>query len=282
MSDCPKVSNEIIFPKCDENGKIKYRGSSSVVGVGTQRIAYAGIVNRDHRGIEKGTKVVMKKFIDIPIWESGEWNDEIECYEMAKYLSDKWNKRKYMTKKLELYIPRKAVKKRGLGNKVKVGEWVLVERYLEGEWQKWNSNNGYVHHNTSPIHAFCHWTYHHSKGRLLFCDVQGVKTKNSYILSDPCIVTNWDPKIKDSKPKYGLSDGGIQCITSFFLNHKCNKYCKKHWLKPKYLDITIQLNKGKGTTYVWDVKNKSRKSIVKKNDINNDSNNNILNNSIRQ
>ena len=54
---------------------------------------------------------------------------------------------------------------------------MLVEDYLP-EFQKFNSNTmtcaGYGH---LSIQAFSHWTYHHTKGKYLFCDCQGMFDK---------------------------------------------------------------------------------------------------------
>jgi len=69
----------------------------------------------------------------------------------------------------------------------KKDEWLIFEKYLEGEWTKWNANNGYVNQSKLSVHAYCHWTYHTSNGDLVMCDMQGVRDTDKYTITDPCI-----------------------------------------------------------------------------------------------
>lgn len=55
---------------------------------------------------------------------------------------------------------------------VKVNEYVAIEPFIEGAYDKFNSNGGYE----SPYHllmnAFCHWTWYISGHRFMVCDLQ--------------------------------------------------------------------------------------------------------------
>eukprot|EP01083_Nonionella_stella_P215822 776405_1 len=105
------------------------------------------------------------------------------------------------------------------------GEYILVEDYLHGNFEKFNSNTGWVKNNKSFINAFSHWTYHHSNGQYLVCDLQGVKNiNNQYKLTDP-VITSKNGNI------FGNTDLGIVGISNWFYFHKCNQYCNKNWIK---------------------------------------------------
>ena len=55
-------------------------------------------------------------------------------------------------------------------------EHVTVEDYLPGKFTKWNSNSGWTCDEDRIIQAFCHWTWHYSNGKYLYCDAQGMYT----------------------------------------------------------------------------------------------------------
>ena len=63
------------------------------------------------------------------------------------------------------------------------------------------------------------------------------KDKKEYILTDPVIVSDtglWSTS-------YGPCDGGSDMMVTWFNNHKCNRYCKRSWLKPLYeADVKIE------------------------------------------
>ena len=112
------------------------------------------------------------------------------------------------------------------------GEYVWIEDYLHGKFIKWNSNSGWFSKDIdSSIQSFCHWTYHYSKGKYLYCDAQGIRTPNSYILTDPCIISNTENGLK-----FGPTDMGKEYLNNWFLNHECNNCCKKNWLKPTQIE----------------------------------------------
>ena len=83
--------------------------------------------------------------------------------ETAQQLADGWNKLKKVSKSYIVQQPQ-------------FGEQVLVEDYLDGKFQKWNSNSGWISHDSidSSVQAFCHFTYHYTDRNFLFCDAQGI------------------------------------------------------------------------------------------------------------
>ena len=38
-------------------------------------------------------------------------------------------------------------------------EWLIAEKYLEGEWTKWNANNGYVNQSQRSVHVLVTWPW---------------------------------------------------------------------------------------------------------------------------
>ncbi|KAH3812072.1 hypothetical protein DPMN_140494, partial [Dreissena polymorpha] len=53
-------------------------------------------------------------------------------------------------------------------------ECVAIEPYLDGKFEKFNSNCGYEDKTAAILNTFSHWTWHISGHRYLVCDLQGV------------------------------------------------------------------------------------------------------------
>ena len=156
------------------------------------------------------------------------------------------------------------IKKIKRNNIAPFGEYVCIEDYLYGKFIKWNSNSGWISDDIdSSIQSFCHWTYHYSNGKLLYCDAQGIRTPDSYILTDPCIVSN-----EENGLKYGLTDMGSDYLNNWFLNHKCNNCCESHWLIPSEIDRSlvshqVKQQANRATTFNVTKYHKSSKQINK-------------------
>lgn len=163
---------------------------------------------------------------------------ELAMHFKAEELIKAWNKMNLCDKRYFVVSPFK-VKDRG--------EHCVGEDFIEGEWEKWNSNSGYVSRSTASVQAFCHWTYHHSDGQLLMCDVQGVSNGMSYCITDPCICS--------TSQVYGQTDVGIWGINAFFANHVCNQFCNSGWMKPMNNRSSVVFPKMKASTYRWEVSN---------------------------
>ncbi|KXJ10632.1 Transient receptor potential cation channel subfamily M member 6 [Exaiptasia diaphana] len=106
------------------------------------------------------------------------------------------------------------------------GEYVTIEKYLEGTFSKHVNNTGKVCGDGSEVslkaEAFSHYTYQKSREQLMVLDVQGV----GFDLCDPEIATT---DILDPKGDYILfccGNLGKTAITEFKKEHICNKYCE--------------------------------------------------------
>jgi hypothetical protein len=98
----------------------------------------------------------------------------------------------------------------------------VVQPFISGKFEKYNTNNGIVCTalaDSDAMQAFSHFTYVCSGESLLICDLQGVKTGQSFNLSDPAIHNKSRPRF------YGNTDNGFLGIKRFFNSHVCNSIC---------------------------------------------------------
>ncbi|KAM9137635.1 transient receptor potential cation channel subfamily M member 6 isoform 3-T3 [Pangshura tecta] len=104
-------------------------------------------------------------------------------------------------------------------------QWLTIEKYMTGEFCKYNNNNG---DEISPSNlleemmlAFSHWTYEYTRGELLVLDLQGVGED----LTDPSVIK---PEGKQSgKMVFGPANLGEHAIKNFIAKHRCNSCCRK-------------------------------------------------------
>jgi hypothetical protein len=76
--------------------------------------------------------------------------------------------------------------------------------------------------------TFSHFTYHHSKHKLLVCDLQGVfddrQNPPAFELTDPAI--HWRSQQHRHGHKYGATDKGEVGMEKFFETHECTDLCR--------------------------------------------------------
>lgn len=71
--------------------------------------------------------------------------------------------------------------------------------------------------------AFSHFSYEHSAGRQLVCDLQGVwNADDGYLLTDPVV-----HQVGEQRYINGATDKGLVGIKNFFETHVCSSLCKK-------------------------------------------------------
>lgn len=110
------------------------------------------------------------------------------------------------------------------------GEFVTLENYLEGDFQKHVNNTGEVFGDTDltlKAEAFCHFTYERSAKQLMVVDIQGVDHK----LFDPEIATSTLCDAKDQSIFFCCGNLSTRAIDKFKAGHICNKYCDMLKLK---------------------------------------------------
>lgn len=88
----------------------------------------------------------MKKWKKKHIFDSGFWDQEIATHKKAMEFIATWNAEKFVDKTYVTCLPRKEICIKSSshigGTGVVLNEWTVVEDYIEGEWEKWNSNSG--------------------------------------------------------------------------------------------------------------------------------------------
>ncbi|XP_077004556.1 transient receptor potential cation channel subfamily M member 6 [Tamandua tetradactyla] len=104
-------------------------------------------------------------------------------------------------------------------------QWLTIEKYMTGDFRKYNNNNGDEIVPSSTLEelmlAFSHWTYEYTRGELLVLDLQGVGEN----LTDPSVIK---PEDKQSRGMvFGPANLGEDAIRNFIAKHRCNSCCRK-------------------------------------------------------
>ncbi|KAL3900074.1 MAG: hypothetical protein SGCHY_001602 [Lobulomycetales sp.] len=97
-----------------------------------------------------------------------------------------------------------------------------VERFIEGEYVKHNTNSGFVDEKFCRLtpQCFSHFSYVQSQGESMIVDIQGVNDLYT------------DPQIHTRAHKFGDGDLGVRGMALFLDTHKCNNLCKLYGLDP--------------------------------------------------
>lgn len=132
------------------------------------------------------------------------------------------------------------------GYRVRVSEYddFLLERQIRGSFEKFTSNSGWSRGDDPILEAFSHWSWVHTNGQKLVCDLQGhceeedglphAGERYYYLLTDPAICTPCH--------EYGESDLGQSGINAFFAHHTCNEWCEHldiEYERPQYAYAAI-------------------------------------------
>ena len=74
--------------------------------------------------------------------------------------------------------------------------------------------------------CFSHFSFVHSRGKQLVCDLQGVWNANDgFVLTDPVI--HYVSTTGSRRHKNGGTDKGAQGVLSFFKTHECGPLCQE-------------------------------------------------------
>lgn len=221
QSKAPRMSNAMsqedttLVLEDDDGKKYELIVESTPSSEGVFKYAYKAQVKSPRK-----CDVVVKKFKEKCTMQRDDWELDIKMAKEAEELAKEFNEESGTSRRLHFRqpIPMKVIT--GPASQFKEGSYVLVEAYLQGEFTKWNSNYEYVNEeDKTSLQAFSHFTYKKTNGKLLICDIQGVKDKNQYSLTDPAIHS-------DTR-EYGSTDLGRRGIKAFFKKHTCEDHCLK-------------------------------------------------------
>ncbi len=191
---------------------------------GRFRYAYKGVYTAPP--LRRGKKCVMKRMKDnSPI----NWRETLGILNMSKQLADGFNK--YSNTNMPVKFM--DVEKVNICATGGLQECVIVEDFIPGDYMKWCNNYGFIDPRDVLMQAFVHWSWAHTKGERMIADLQGVRnnptymygssvpTNGSYVLTDPCLLSNTYGGIYG----YESTDTGVEGMAMFFLNHTCNLHC---------------------------------------------------------
>ena len=210
--------------------KVEIELCETPFGKGSNRYAYAAYLIKN----EKKTKYVLKE----SQFQSPESNsmtffqNMIETQLFAIQLADLFSKESKSTRSLE-FIDVNIIML------TESGKYYSIEKFLEGEFIKYNNNGEYVNEEkyTCTLNAFSHWSYQSTNEYLLVADLQGffILEKDKFLLTDPAIACAKDPL------RFGSTNLGQKGIKVFFSKHRCNHICKSLNLKKHKYQILPDL-----------------------------------------
>ena len=240
------------FKRGWDKQKFKVLAHDKPFSAGAFRFAYHGLYTKYHGAQPHGRKAVVKKLKTFSYWDRQDWDQELRLAQKAQYLVSLWNRTRSAGNEYVVHVPEVVrIISASTAGDFQLSEWVTTEPYIEGNYKKWNSNSGWVREENLSVHAFCHWTYHHSEGKLLLCDAQGVKNGGSYTITDPAICSEF-------MGQYGMTDLGMPGIAQWFRHHKCNRFCDPNWIRPSTRGPYMpNMPVKKSSTYTWQSKRHS-------------------------
>jgi hypothetical protein len=112
------------------------------------------------------------------------------------------------------------------------GESTLIERRIDGDFVKFNSNTGWSC-GDEAMDFLSHWTYAASRQNVLVCDLQGRKAWPGHVdaqstffyqLTDPAVMSAM------GSAHHGIADLGPDGVADWFGKHSCGDLCVNHGL----------------------------------------------------
>ena len=225
-------SNETYLSTPDQNGDRYWADfERNHFAAGVSRYAYRGTLHGS--GPKSGDKCVVKVFKEAYAKRAGHWVIDMQTSETAEKYAREWNKKRNPSKPMTFTQPIIAkMDKRAAFNflglfpfydesvtaRIGAAEYVAFEPFIRGNYEKFNSNNGWRNRESLGAAAFSHFTWTESNCELVVCDIQGVREWDRYRLTDPAI--------HSTSRLYGATDHGQKGIDSFFSTHECNGLCE--------------------------------------------------------
>eukprot|EP00930_Biecheleria_cincta_P076771 TRINITY_DN63991_c0_g1_i1.p1 TRINITY_DN63991_c0_g1~~TRINITY_DN63991_c0_g1_i1.p1 ORF type:complete len:319 (-),score=40.68 TRINITY_DN63991_c0_g1_i1:101-1018(-) len=229
----PKV-NSVFVKNAPENEPSQAKFEDRPFEQGGFRFVYKG---EYIDGPRKGEACVMKEFKTGCVHEATYFDQDITAVKKAGELIDSFNKSGTVSKGVYLNEPEVWS---GTGGRIS-GHRFLVEPLIKGEYFKFNSNTGHASPDSDTMQALSHFSYHHSNGKYLVCDLQGGRYTGYYILTDPVIHSR--------SKEFGGTDLGQEGIDNFMAHHKCGRFCNPNWKVPTGKKLIPLFEAVAGTTF---------------------------------
>ena len=236
--------------------------ASSPHGVGESRLAFrCRVEDGCYRGYTEGSYLIFKVFKPDPIYRQVSDVDgrDVHMQHCAVRLAQEFNEACDPTRYGEscnVYVrdaalgefdyDRDLYDEYGRRFRVNDGQPFLLEREIRGSFEKFNSNSGWSSGTDPILEAFSHWTWVHTDGDHLVCDLQGHRGEpgdgTPYRGEEDYYYLLTDPAICSSCREFGESDLGPAGINSFFANHRCNEWCEHldiEYERPQYAHAAL-------------------------------------------
>ena len=198
------------------------------MGSGTMKDCFAAEVTEGpFEGFATGTKCVIKVIKPSEYRRGLRISDiDINMQQQAANLVKEFNLNNNLSRKAYMRVARLS-RMNGFkllhGSCVKDGEAFIIEQRIHGEFQKFNSNTGWSSSFQLPD-ALSHWSWVHTGGQMLLCDLQGHRgrpggprydgSSDYYLFTDPVLMS--------PTRKFGCTDLGAKGICTWFRHHRCN------------------------------------------------------------
>ncbi|CAG8510604.1 11371_t:CDS:2 [Dentiscutata heterogama] len=196
--------------------KFSFKIASQPFSSGSEKCAYFAISANNG----PPETMVMKKYIQNTSTDIfKKYLEAIEVSAVTNYLSKRFNliaKRKKISpiNFLRANLVRVIIDSR-------IHYYISEKELRDVEFKRFNTNSGIITLSRPTLEAFAHFTYEHTKGYLVVCDLQGVELDDNFLLTDPAIHCV-------DYSRFGHTNLGRKGIEMCFLaNHTCNEVCKK-------------------------------------------------------
>ena len=165
--------------------------SSTPFAEGRFRKAYKGTWKKPWW--DAGRECVAKECKTNYTWKPTDWDTTLKVTAKAKELASAFNTKSDTNRPItytDVHVL-KIVEDRDPQRGPKLNEYVTCEDYIEGKYEKWCNNYGYVCQDDSysSMPGFMHWSWWYTDGELMIADLQGVRKDDSYLLTDPAIMS---------------------------------------------------------------------------------------------
>ena len=208
--------------KVESTAEIECKISSAKIGIGTFATCHKLTVDKDEAYVGKIPNIKVDNIKALV--------PDLETNAFTSFFAKEFNSKMRSllkseeTKKLKLTVIPLVIVENMSSSFLKNSKAILAQKFLEGDYIKYNNNYGFVNSNKSNIcmvaQTFSHFTYDYSSGSMMVVDIQGAHSDEAgLLLTDPAIHSIVH------KHKFGNTNHGKIGMLRFFKTHECNDYC---------------------------------------------------------